>query len=982
MSSPVKAVPPSINGWNAEYLEAQYQQFLQDASSVPADLQAFFQGFDLARSASVPAAGVGRPVVAVSSSASAGDLREALRLAAGTLGLIDAYRRFGHFAAKLDVFDRPRSRPASLELAAHGLSDADLDKAVAAGTLPVNPGSTLRQVRDRLEQTYCGTIGAQYMHIADDAQREWLRQKCESNSGRPALTRDEKVQVLECVIKSEQFERFLQKRYPGDKRFSLEGGESLIPLLERVIRAAGESKVEEIVIGMPHRGRLNVLNNVLGKTYEQIFTEFEDNFDEDFADGGGDVKYHRGYSGERKLPGGRSMSLSVASNPSHLESVNAVVAGRCRAKQRLRNDSERKRVIPITIHGDAGIIGQGVNFEVLNFAQLEGYTCGGTIHAVINNMIGFTTIPEDSRSSPYCTDGALMIDAPVFHVNGDDPEAVVAVAQIALEYRQTFKRDVFIDLWCFRKYGHNEQDEQSFTQPILAELIRNKRSVVTIYTEKLVRDGVLSQGAMDEFLKSVDGRLEAAQKAAKETPHDPTIDPAGKRWQGMGWDFSFDPVKTAVTRKQIEEVCAVNAKIPAGFDVNPKLKKLMADRATLLETGAITYADAEMLAIGTLLAEGTPVRISGQDSRRGTFSHRHAVLRDFKTGEPYMPLNNMRPISALPDDAGKPGPDGKPTQAKLCVYDSPLSEYSVMGFDYGYSLADPNMLVMWEAQFGDFNNGAQIMIDQYLASAEIKWDRWSGLTLLLPHGYEGAGPEHSSCRLERFLLLCADDNMQVVYPTTGAQLFHLLRRQVSKQRKFRKPLVIATPKSYLRVVTSHINELMEGTFRELLDDPYFEKGRDGQKGDRKQVRRVMLCSGKFYHELAERRDAIKRYDTALVRIEQLYPFHAGMAKEILAKYPAKAELVFAQEEPRNAGSFLFVDDVMRQAGMPIAKYIGRKASATPATGSKHKHKEEQEALLTEAMGPGPVKVDAHAHAAPVATAATGAATVGGSKKSK
>jgi 2-oxoglutarate dehydrogenase E1 component len=762
--------------------------------------------------------------------------------------------------------------------------------------------------------------------------------------GRIPLSREQKRHILEQLLNAEEFENFLQKRYADQKRFSLEGSESTIPFLDQLISGAADTGVEEIVLGMAHRGRLNVLNNIMGKTYEQIFTEFEDN---EGSNDGGDVKYHRGYSGTRTTSSGKVVHMAMSSNPSHLESVDAVVQGRCRAKQRLRGDLERARVIPVLIHGDGALPGQGVVAEVLNLAYLDGYKVGGTLHVVINNLVAFTTSPEDGRSTHYCTDIAKMIAAPVFHVNGEDPEAVIATAQISVEYRQKFKRDVFVDLYCYRKYGHNEQDEATFTQPLLYALIRKKASVLKVYAEKLLAEGVIAESDMTEIRRRLDEALNRAQAAAQKTPYDPTIDPGGDRWRGMTGEYSHQPADTAVSMDVLKEVCTALGTVPEGFNLNPKLKGLLSGRANLPQTKAVSYADCETLAYGTLLLEGTAVRVSGQDVRRGTFSHRHAVLRDTQTGEPYMPLNHMREVGRPGTDMppGSLSLDGHPRQSLLCVHDSPISEYSILGFEYGYSLADPNMLVLWEAQFGDFYNGAQIMVDQYLASGEIKWDRWSGVVLLLPHGYEGAGPEHSSARLERFLLLCANDNIEVVYPSTGPQMFHLLRRQV--RRKFRKPLICLTPKSMLRVATGSIDELVTGRFQEVIDDPKFAGGASA-----KDVKRVVLCSGKVYFELADRRDKIGRGDIAIVRVEQFYPLHAAALKDIINRYPKNAELVWCQEEPRNAGGYLYMDDCVRnQLGIAKLGYIGREASATPAVGSKHAHKDQQEAVIAKAIGP-------------------------------
>jgi 2-oxoglutarate dehydrogenase E1 component len=967
MSSPLRATVPAVNAWSAEYLQAQYEAYQQDPASLTPEMRAFFAGFDLALRSTpsgATSAGTGHdaPALAGTAGLSTAEVRNALRLHAGARSLIDAFRRYGHFASTIDPFGRPRQGHPALALAAHGLTEGDLDAQVDTGDFQgladapgqSGGGATLRQLHDSLRSVYCSGVGVQVMHIADELARRWLVQRIESSRLRENLTKEQRFAILGSLNRAEQFEKFLQLRYPSDKRFSLEGGETLIPVLERLMTAASEQGAEELMMGMPHRGRLNVLNNILGKSYHQIFTEFEGSWKDDYSDGGGDVKYHKGFSGRFTLANGKTIDCALASNPSHLESVGAVIMGRTRAKQRLRNDTQRTRVVPIVMHGDAAVIGQGIVAELANMGQLPGYKVGGTIHVVVNNQIGFTTIPEDGRSSPYCTDIALQNDSPAFHVNAEDPEAAVLVAQVCMEFRQRFAKDAWIDIVCYRKYGHNEQDEQSYTQPIMAQQIKAKHSPVSVYEARLITEGVISAGGMAQLREKLAKELDAAQADVRSGGKKaPSIDPGGHRWAGYGAAYSFEPVETAISRATLKTVCDALGTTPAGFEVNPKLKKLLADRLALgAGSGPITYADAESVAFGSLLLDGSAVRISGQDCRRGTFSHRHAVLRDVNTGEPFIPLNAMRAIAPVPDDAGKPGPDGKLTQSRLCVYDSPLSEEAVIGFDYGYSLADPRMLIVWEGQFGDFVNGAQVLLDQYLASAEIKWRRWSGLTLLLPHGYEGAGPEHSSCRVERFLQLCADDNMQVVNPSTGAQLFHLLRRQVSPHRNFRKPLVVLTPKGMLRSATSRVEDLLSGTFRELIDDESFDAAKPGF--DRKKVTRVVLCSGKVYHELAERRSALGRSDVALVRVEQLYPFHTELFAQIIARYPAKAELVFCQEEPRNAGAFLFLDDLLRtRCGVKSLRYIGRPASATPATGGKDKHKEQQEAILSEAVGPLP-----------------------------
>ena len=979
MTTAPRAIPHSVNGWSPKYLEERYSLYKADPGSLSEAEQMFFAGFDLAMAGELKGVGAAANGAAVSP----GSLGSASGTATGLNGrsdgpvrvtpfagqpagkashdqavvddFITAYRQHGHLAARIDPFGREREGPADLSPAFHGLGDVDLQRPVDASAIGHDGSMTLGEIVDRLQKTYCGPVGVEIMHVNDTEARSWLIERAERTGGEIRLDRGEKAHLLEQLTRSEAFERFLGKRYPGEKRFSLEGSESLIPLLDKLLETASDLGVEEIVLGMAHRGRLNVLNNTLGKTYEQIFTEFEETWLEDFDDSGGDVKYHRGYSGTRRFPNGRMLHLAMASNPSHLECVGAVVQGRCRAKQRLRADEKRERVIPLVIHGDAAVIGQGIVAEILNFSQLEGYTTGGTVHIVVNNQIGFTTVPEDARTSLYCTDVAKIIDAPVLHVNGENPEAVVAVAAAAMEFRQKFKRDIFIDLQCYRKYGHNEQDETSFTQPLLAKLIKGKPSVLENYSKRLLEEGVINQADIEAIRLRMDEALEKAQTEVKASPKDPTIDAGSSRWSGLNHRYSFDPVETAVPIESLREVAEALGRTPEGFAVNRKLKPLLKHRREIWDNGEVSYADAESLAYGTLLCEGYAIRLSGQDCRRGTFSHRHAVLRDVESGEPYIPLNHIREIGELGTETppGSEGPDGKPRQTRFCVYDSPLSEASVLGFDYGYSLADPRMLVIWEAQFGDFANGAQAIIDQFVATAEVKWDRWSGLTMLLPHGYEGAGPEHSSCRIERFLKLCGNHNMEVVYPTTGAQTFHMFRRQML--RSFRKPLIVASPKSMLRVPTSTIGELASGHFQEIIDDPMFAPI-EGAGADRKKVRQITLCCGKIYHELAERREELGREDVALVRIEQLYPLHFDRIKEIFAAYPESAEVVYVQEEPRNMGGGMFVtDQLVSVLGIDRPRYIGRPPSASPAVGSKRIHKGEQEAILTEAIGAKPAQ---------------------------
>ena len=945
MGSPIDAVPPSVNGWNAAFLESQHEQYLRDPSSVSSDVRAFFQGFELAQNGAgpAPASGGDRP----------GTVSDSMvQVAVGRL--LAAYRGLGHHAASLDPFGEPRQRPAELDYHYHGLSDADLDRPVEAASLGLDGTVSLRDVINRLEKLYLGPIGIEFQHVQRVEEREWLRRTYEDCQGRIPLEKGDKVHILEQLFDAHSFEAFLGRRYPGEKRFSLEGAESLIPLLDHLIETLAHLDGREIVLGMAHRGRLNVLNQILGKTPHQIFTEFEDSWKGDlYNDDGGDVKYHRGYSGERVFRDGTSTHLAMASNPSHLEAVGAVVSGRCRSKQRLRHDSDRKLVVPVIIHGDAAVAGQGIVAEILNLSQLEGYATGGTIHVVVNNHIGFTTEPEDSRSTPYCTDVAKMIEAPVFHVNGEDPEAVVTAAHFAAEYRQKFNRDVFIDLWCYRRYGHNEQDEASFTQPIRAKEIKAKKPVLNVYAERLRDEGVVTDHDLEVMQKRVDEELDSAQQLAREKPTDPTIDPGSARWQKIGHDWNFEPGDTAISEETLREVCAALGSVPDGFNVNTKLKRLLSSRAALPDADpdevVLNYADAELLAFGSLLLEGRAVRLSGQDSRRGTFSSRHSVLRDAKTGERFCALNSMRELGVVGTDEapGTIGSDGKARQAKFCVYDSPLSEASVLGFDYGYSLADPSMLVCWEAQFGDFTNGAQVIIDQFIASAQVKWERWSGLTILLPHGFEGAGPEHSSARLERFLEQCGNENMQVVYPTTGAQIFHALRRQL--HREFRKPLVVMAPKSMLRVPTSSVRELTEGHFQDLIDDPAFEH----RAGDRSGVTRLIWCTGKIAHELMARRDETGLENTAIVRVEQLYPFNSELAGSIAAQYPNVTDWFWVQEEPRNMGAYSSMREMIPRVIKHSLTYIGREEASSPAPGSKKIDRSLQESVIARAIAPKP-----------------------------
>ncbi|MHC5022645.1 MAG: 2-oxoglutarate dehydrogenase E1 component [Planctomycetota bacterium] len=901
----------SINGWDGRYVDELYQQWTTNPRSVDPQWQRFFEGFELGA----------RPGAA---SATAVDIAHSKQGAVDAL--ISHYRDIGHLAAKLDPLGVERPYPAYLRLDVFGLGEADLDERYDPGQLPLPNPSPLREIIDLLEETYCRHIGVEYMHIQDDAQREWLQQQMEPLRNRPSLSHDQRMRILRELTQADALESFLNVRYRGKKRFSLEGGESLNPMLNEIIDLGPDQGVEEITIGMAHRGRINVLVNILNKSYDQLFTEFEESWVEDFIEGGGDVKYHRGYSSDHVTASGAPIRLVLSPNPSHLEFGHAVVLGRARAKQRLRHDTERRRCVPILIHGDAAFPGQGIVAEMLNMAHLDGYTVGGTIHVVVNNQVGFTTNPEDAHSGTYCTDIAKMVEAPIFHVNGNDPEACAFAAMVALKYRQTFRNDVVIDMWCYRKYGHNESDEPMYTQPLMYQRIKQQQPVFRAYADRLVAEGETTVEDVDALSAELRRKLDESQERTKEQPVATNVDAFGSVWSGLAEKYSDDPVETGVGIEMLQAVARAIGTVPHGFHVHRRLEKLMRYRREAVDQDEpLDWAMGEMLAYGTLLLEDHAVRLTGQDVERGTFSHRHAALFDQTTGEGIVPLNHIRD-----------------PQARFCIHNSPLTESACVGFEYGYSLGDPKMLVLWEAQFGDFANGAQVIIDQFIASAEVKWQRYSGLTLLLPHGYEGQGPEHSSARLERFLTLCARDNMQVVYPTTPAQMFHVLRRQM--KRSFRKPLVIMSPKSLLRhpKAVSRVDELVNDRFRHLLDDPHVP--------DPDRIRRLLFCSGKIYYELVAHREAAGHDDVAVVRIEQLYPLRSESVRPVLARYPNVRELVWVQEEPKNMGAWTFIDTAFRDQLDLELHYVGRERSATPAVASTKMHQEEQEQILIRALG--------------------------------
>ncbi|MCC6547036.1 2-oxoglutarate dehydrogenase E1 component [Candidatus Sumerlaeota bacterium] len=910
-----------MNAWAPEYLESQYEQWKADPASVGSQWQSFFQGFDLAAS----------QTDAPSAAVAAAPANDAFIDKNGRVNsLVYHYRDVGHLAANLDPLGIKRASPEMLTLDFHGLSEADLDTKFRTGVREFTNGSaTLRDIIAYLQSIYCGTMGVEYMHIQNTGERRWLQERLEKSTIKPAISPDGKRGLLRKLLQAEMFENFLHTRYKGEKRFSLEGGETLIPILWYALESAGELEAKEVVVGMAHRGRLNVLANIINKSYDEIFSEFEGNYD-NLGDGGGDVKYHKGYSSNFITSTGNFIKLTLTANPSHLEAVDPVVEGRTRAKQRLLKDTERKLVLPFLIHGDAAFAGQGIVAEMFNMMTLPGYTTGGTIHFIVNNQIGFTTDPADARSTPYCTDVAKMVQSPIFHVNSEDPEMCANVVKIALEYRQRFRKDVVIDMWCYRKYGHNEGDEPAYTQPRMYEVIRTKKPISSIYQEKLREENIVGGDDVELMRSDLEQTLNDAQQYGKENKVRKNLTPFRTQWSGFEREFNFSPVDTTFDEKVLDEIARKLVDFPEGFMVNPKLQRqLTARRDLVLNREALDWGLVENLAYGTLLLEETPVRLSGQDCRRGTFTHRHAALTDFNTEEDFIPLNFIRPGN----------------QERFCVYDSPLSEASVLGFEYGYSLGDPRMLIIWEAQFGDFANGAQVIIDQFIASAETKWERSSGLVFLLPHGYEGQGPEHSSARLERFLQLCAENNMQVCNLTTPAQLFHAFRKQM--KQKFRKPLIIMSPKSLLRhpKAVSTVEELCKGRFQEIIDD--------AQVSDPSKVRRILLHTGKIHYDLMARRAEVDRKDTALIRIEQIYPLHTELLRKVIARYPKANEFYWVQEEPRNMGAWSHIrESLFEQAGITV-EYIGRKASATPAVGSKKAHDVEQ-AQLVEAALPGVV----------------------------
>jgi 2-oxoglutarate dehydrogenase E1 component len=911
-------------GANAALIEEYHQRWLDNPDSLDPTWRAFFQGFTLAGGQSLPASAPTAESVRIVDS-----LKQA-----SVHYLINAYRAIGHTQAHLDpLHGAPPAQP-RLQLDQFGLNEADLDTSFDTGTYLGGGQMKLRDIVAALETTYCSHVGVEYAHVQDTEARRWLQERIESTRLKPRFTKPQKIRILRRVHKAELFEKFLHTKYVGQKRFSLEGGETIIAALDAVIDHCPGAGVEEIVMGMAHRGRLNVLCSVMRKSFDQLFEQFSENYIPDTVAGDGDVKYHLGYESILTTTSGKKVEVRLASNPSHLEIVNPVVEGKARARQRIRGDTkERRKVMPLLIHGDAAVAGQGIVAETLNFSQLPGYRTGGTVHFVINNQIGFTTDPRDSRSTRYCTDIAKLVEAPIFHVNGDDPEAVCMVAQLAVDFRVQFKRDVFVDMYCYRKHGHNETDEPSFTQPTLYRKIAAHKQVSALYTRQLVEAGTISESEGEEIKAEYSAALDEnlakakAREAAKaEKRKAAEITPAAA-FKGSNAVFQpaykHTPVATAVDAATIDRVVKALTTVPAGFKVHSKIKRFTEARAEAHRHGGpYDWGFGEALAFGTLLLDGTPVRLSGQDCERGTFTHRHAVFHDIDSGEKYAPLNQIAD-----------------QQARFCVYNSLLSEAAVLGFDYGYSLDYPDMLCIWEAQFGDFANGAQVVIDQFIASAESKWQRASGITLFLPHGYEGQGPEHSSARLERFLQLCAEDNLQVGNLTTPAQLFHVLRRQM--RRDFKKPLVLMSPKSLLRhpAAVSRLDDFTQGTFQEVIDDPTVAK----------QAKRVILCSGKVYYDLVDYRERNKLADTAIVRVEQLYPLHRDRLAELADRFGRDARLVWCQEEPQNMGAWSFIAPQLEEIFGRKPVYAGREAASSPAVGLLALHRLQLAAFLDRAF---------------------------------
>ena len=967
-SAPRPPATAGIAAQNADYLEALYQQYRRSPETVDDQWRAFFAGVDFAGGvlpddAKLPAAPAGV------SAGSDGDLRlrdvavpdpdgdrqavlspaarglhasvaphsgpDAIPLSLGVYDLVHTYREFGHFAADVNPLGEPDADNPFLQPENFGIGDKDLPRTVGTGGFGGETDGTLGDLLDKLKATYCHTIGVEYTGVTHKAQRDWLTGRIEPQLARPRLSAQEKKELLYELVAAEEFELYLGNKFKSAKRFSVEGAESLIPVLNEIVDSSPDLGAEALVLAMAHRGRLNTLAHVLNKPYEAVLGDFEGtNLLPQGVDG--DVKYHLGYANSRQVTGGR-VKVSLLPNPSHLELINPIQQGIVRCKQEWAANGDRTKIVPVTLHGDAAFVGQGIVAETLNLSELAGYETGGTIHIVVNNQIGFTTPPRQGRFTPYATDVAKTIGAPVFHVNGDDPEACCYVAKLAIEFRQTFNQDVLIDLVCYRRHGHNEQDEPRFTQPEMYRQIDDRPSVRQLYARRLIDEGVITDADHDQMRDEAVAKLDEARRQAQTDRQRQHVPSFSGVWQGLGKapPFDEDPdawnPDTSVPADELRAILDVAYDLPESFEPDRKVQKFTIDARRQMVAGdkPFDFGGAEMLALGSLLRGGTRVRFTGQDVERGTFSHRHAVLHDAADGGEFTPLCHL-------------GPD----QADFEIRNSMLSELAVLGFEWGYASADPRNLVVWEAQFGDFVNGAQALIDQIMTSAESKWQYMNGITLLLPHGYEGAGPEHSNAYLERWLSLSAEDNMQVAVPSTAGQLFHLLRRQML--RKFRKPLVVMMPKALLRspLAASPLSDLTDRRFRMVIDDNRFEEG----EASRDKVRRVLACSGKVYYALEKARADAGREDVAIVRVEQLYPLPEAALAEILDRYGRKQEVVWAQEEPSNRGAWAFIEPHLR-AMLPdvLVRYAGRDRAASPAVGSMRLHEEEEKQLLHDAL---------------------------------
>ena len=940
---------------STDYIEQLYARYQADPQDLDEEWVVFFKGFEFGywraeeeeepvgqEAAPTPQrpletpparANVGKETSTEGKETSTGqERRSRVRSNKGVVSVVQAYRGHGHRIANLDPLGgSPREHPL-LDLTAFELTDDDLEKGVGRGGFLGEVDGGLQDLLDKLKATYCGSTGVDFEAIFDKDQLTWLEERIEPILNRTEFERSQCHRLLWQLTETEEFEQFLHTRYIGQKRFSVEGSEALLPLLDTLVEVGSDHGAEEMVFGMAHRGRLNVLAHILHKPYEVILSEFAGAAGAAGAEDEGDVKYHQGYSYDHITKQGRRIHLSLSPNPSHLELVNPIIEGMVQAKQDYLQDRERSRVIPIQIHGEAAFTGQGIVAETLNLSQLEGYKNGGTIHVIINNQLGYTAEPHETRFTPYPTDVARQIMAPVFHVNADDPEAVVYASRLAMEFRQRFKRDVLIDLWCYRRHGHNEADDPTVTSPLMYKKIGAHPPVTDLYRRQLIAKGKATDVEVEEMRAEVRQTLDRCQEKSNRLQAKPRTSTFSGVWQGLTWAGEDWDIDTSVSARTLEKIAETAADVPDGFSIHKTVQRVMKVRREMAAgKRGVDWGGGEMLAFGSLLLERIPVRLAGQDSQRGTFAHRHAVWHDVETGKCHTPLANLAQV-----------------QGNFEVLNTMLSELAVLGFEYGITSADPRRLVVWEAQFGDFVNGAQLIIDQYISGAEAKWHRMSGIVLLLPHGYEGMGPEHSSARLERFLQLCAKSNMQVCYPTTPAQLFHVLRRQML--RSFRKPLILMTPKSLLRhkACVSDIAEFTDGGFRTVVDDA---------TADPEKVRRVLLCSGKLYYDLAAGREQQGNEEVALVRVEQLYPFPEKTLGEVLGRYGVANDVCWVQEEARNMGAWYFIEPLLQQVLREDVQllYFGRDEAASPAVGAAKTHQDEQREIVDQALDVGNAK---------------------------